>query len=215
MDCLDACPGFDDLMDGDGDGVPDECDTCKGADDNIDCNVNGVPDPCEILHGQADDTDGNGIPDECDIAPVSVALGGRYLTVTPAAGNEALALRFTSPDFPCLSLYVDQTGALVDLPVQLLPSQWGTVLIHDEIVVPSVTYDIHAEFVGGLTSAPGRTTLWQWATWTTIASPTLPTPSLSSWLSRAISHSRRWRRSIFFRVIQTESPTWMTSSAWF
>ncbi|MCH8148859.1 MAG: hypothetical protein IH987_12815, partial [Planctomycetes bacterium] len=54
----------DDVGDDDGDGVINSCDLCPGFDDNIDCQPNGIPDGCDT------DTDGDTVPDECDPCPL-------------------------------------------------------------------------------------------------------------------------------------------------
>jgi hypothetical protein len=41
----DVCPGYPDLLDADGDAVPDGCDQCSGFDD-IDADGDGIPDAC-------------------------------------------------------------------------------------------------------------------------------------------------------------------------
>lgn len=83
-DCDDLCPGFDDHLDCDKDGIPDGCeedcngnsvpDDCEVADcapqnPNYpgcdDCNLNGVLDACDISSGVSMDADGDGVPDEC------------------------------------------------------------------------------------------------------------------------------------------------------
>ncbi|WP_370480310.1 PKD domain-containing protein [Tamlana flava] len=95
-DIDDQCPGFDDTIDTDGDGIPDGCDTCNdlvdndadGVSDCIDQEINspcpnnvdangvsldsdgdGVCDDLDICPGGNDtiDTDGDGIPDYCDV----------------------------------------------------------------------------------------------------------------------------------------------------
>ncbi|MCH7995204.1 MAG: hypothetical protein IIB57_12285 [Planctomycetes bacterium] len=53
-----------DVGDDDGDGVANSCDLCPGFDDNIDCQPNGIPDGCET------DTDGDMVPDDCDPCPL-------------------------------------------------------------------------------------------------------------------------------------------------
>ncbi|MFQ5462592.1 MAG: right-handed parallel beta-helix repeat-containing protein, partial [Phycisphaerae bacterium] len=152
-DCNDICAGFDDLVDTDGDGVPDGCDTCNGADDTIDCNHNAVADPCEILEGLVADNDGNGIPDVCDIAPVASGVGGRYLRATPVPAAEPVALRVSSPnDHPCLLRWVSPDGLLINTPVFLLPEQWGSIGIHGSEIRPSSTYEIVADYLGGMSS---------------------------------------------------------------
>ena len=75
-DCRDQCPGQDDSVDTDGDGVPDGCDTdadndgvpdaqdqCPGSDDRVDSDGDGVPDGCDT------DADNDGVPDAQDQCP--------------------------------------------------------------------------------------------------------------------------------------------------
>lgn len=45
--CVDVCPGNDDVPDTDGDGVPDCADVCPVGDDNIDTDADGAPDACD------------------------------------------------------------------------------------------------------------------------------------------------------------------------
>jgi len=79
-DSLDQCPGYDDSIDVDDDGIPDDCDSlidndgdgvansvdeCEGHDDNIDVDQDGTPDGCDSLL----DNDGDGVAnsvDECE-----------------------------------------------------------------------------------------------------------------------------------------------------
>lgn len=49
----DRCPGFDDRLDADGDGLPDDCDPC----------------PVDTLLSDGADRDGDGNPDTCDVCP--------------------------------------------------------------------------------------------------------------------------------------------------
>lgn len=69
-DACDACPGFDDLADGDQDAVPDSCDNCPETAnlDQTDSDTDGVGDACDLCPGFDDsiDSDGDGIPDGCD-----------------------------------------------------------------------------------------------------------------------------------------------------
>lgn len=65
-DGLDVCPGGDDNMDGDNDGIPDFCDGC--AVDCPDSDCDSVCDADDVCPGGDDtsDVDGDGIPDLCD-----------------------------------------------------------------------------------------------------------------------------------------------------
>ena len=79
-DADDKCPGEDDTIDVDADGVPDDCDEnidtdgdgvsdaedrCEGHDDRIDVDTDGYPDACDILV----DSDYDGVGDSDDICP--------------------------------------------------------------------------------------------------------------------------------------------------
>ncbi len=72
-DGCDACPGFNDALDADGDGVPNGCDACPGADDTVDSDSDGVPDGCDVCPGYNDgaDADSDTVPDGCDACPGS------------------------------------------------------------------------------------------------------------------------------------------------
>ncbi len=93
-DAQDQCPGFDDNLDLDSDGIPDGCDNdndndgvpdnidaCPGSDDSLDNDNDGIPDGCDTdadndgVNDAADtcpgfddnsDVDNDGIPDGCD-----------------------------------------------------------------------------------------------------------------------------------------------------
>ncbi len=71
----DICPGGNDSMDGDGDGIPDFCDTCDGSLNGVACNDN---DPCTIndvydvlcnCAGTFADDDNDGVCNADDICP--------------------------------------------------------------------------------------------------------------------------------------------------
>jgi len=159
-------------VDCDQNGFPDECDLAydAGADcnDNFvpdvcesaeDCNENGTVDFCDLLAGTSADENGNGIPDECEaITPISEASGARYLLITPAGMPDVrVALRVSSPDFPCLTKYVSDTGGatgLSDNPTYLTAGEWGTVTVGDDAIVPSAVYEVVADRDDGVASAP-------------------------------------------------------------
>ncbi len=69
--CVDICPGFDDLVDSDHDGVPNGCDLCPGFDDTQDADGDSIPDGCDACPGFDDlaDADGDGVADGCDLCP--------------------------------------------------------------------------------------------------------------------------------------------------
>ncbi|OWY73062.1 hypothetical protein B7486_01575 [cyanobacterium TDX16] len=67
LDCKDVCPGSDDTLDCDTDGIPDGCESdcdSNGVPDDceVDCNSNGMADVCEVF----DDCNTNGVPDACE-----------------------------------------------------------------------------------------------------------------------------------------------------
>lgn len=64
----DVCPGFDDAIDVDSDGVPDGCDVCRGDDASGDADSDGVCDDIDACPGFDDavDADSDGVPDDCD-----------------------------------------------------------------------------------------------------------------------------------------------------
>ena len=70
----DLCPGFDDTVDDDQDGIPDSCDDCDGltvdneCDDDDDCTINDVYDTACNCEGVFADADGDGfcVTDDVD-----------------------------------------------------------------------------------------------------------------------------------------------------
>ena len=79
-DSLDQCPGYDDSIDVDDDGIPDDCDSlidndgdgvansvdeCEGHDDDIDVDQDGTPDGCDPLLDNDGDSVANSV-DECE-----------------------------------------------------------------------------------------------------------------------------------------------------
>lgn len=89
-----------------------------------------------------------------------VAVGPRYLAVTPAVGDTLVALKVTSPDWPCLSRYVGADGVLQSSPDFQAPTAWGTVYARGSDIVADTPYDVQTD--DGMTlSARART--WHWA----------------------------------------------------
>jgi hypothetical protein len=96
-------------------------------------------------------------------APLVTAKQPRYLLVTPQPPGDfpAMALRVTSPDYPCLNRYIGANGLLVSSPVFRTPNQWGTVLVRSANIIPNTRYEVVAED-GTFVSEPGaaRTSRW-------------------------------------------------------
>lgn len=137
---------------------PDICDDTGLCDDNFE--VDGAPCNDENVCTEDDVCDtglcvGTPIPQ----APVVVSEGPRHLAVTPQpVGSVApVALLVTSPDWTCVSKYVQADGLLDPNPVFQLPDEWDTVVVQSPDLVPSSTYDVVAE-CGTYTSALGSAT---------------------------------------------------------
>lgn len=102
-------------------------------------------------------------PNPCPMLPIVTALGSRYLSVTPQAWvpTEMVALRISSPRFPCLSKYIaldSGMGRVIDSPVFLPASEWGTVRVADVEIVPSTTYELQTQSAIGLSGPASATT---------------------------------------------------------
>lgn len=70
-DSQDKCPGFDDAIDVDADGIPDGCDTLIDSDGD---GVGDVIDNCpDVSNPGQEDSDGNGVGDACEVNPGSLA----------------------------------------------------------------------------------------------------------------------------------------------
>ena len=140
------------------------------CDDGLWCNG---AETCDPLNGCQAGT-GPCQPDEaCDETagvcvgpPSAVAVGARYLAVTPPAGLASVALRVEAQDFVCLPRYVDADGRLVNEPVFQSSAAWGTVYVADKEVIPFTLYDVRADVRGptdpvNLTGAVSAST-WAW-----------------------------------------------------
>jgi len=94
--------------------------------------------------------------------PTATTAGSRYLRVTPAPGVDPIALRITSPDLICLTMYADADGFLGDVPVFRTPDEWGIVLVLGEEIIPQTTYFVQAENVATVRSDVAETTTDIW-----------------------------------------------------
>ena len=103
---------------------------------------------------------------DCGLAtipiPAVASAGSRYLSVTPEAGDDPIALRITSPDLTCIIKFVDADGLLVDFPVLRTPAEWGTVLVRGEEIIPEVTYFVQAEDAASNRSDVAEATTDKW-----------------------------------------------------
>jgi hypothetical protein len=143
----------------------DNPDTCNGLGF---CDVNNEPNglPC----GDGDDctsadacADGECIGVPVPQMPVVQAVGSRYLSVTPQpiGSPVPIALRITSPDYPCLMMWINTDGSLTNSPVFQTPAQWGKILVSGPQIIPLTDYEVEAE-CGTFLSAPGAATTWVW-----------------------------------------------------
>jgi hypothetical protein len=96
-------------------------------------------------------------------SPVTVvAVGPRYLAVTPPAGRPSVALRVDLSGAGCSARYVDAAGQLVDTPVFQDSASWGTVLVHDRAIVPATSYAVEAIVPPATVVGSGTDTTWAW-----------------------------------------------------
>lgn len=105
---------------------------------------------------------GNAIP----VAPIVQAISSRHIRVTPQPGsdnNAPVALHVTSPTWPCLDQWIDNSGALVPIGSRVFKtaSQWGTILVQDPDIVPSSEYHVVAT-CGSFDSAAGIDFSYRW-----------------------------------------------------
>ncbi len=116
--------------------------------------------------------DGNDCTDDtCDpatgevtrliLTPSAAGGGARALMVTPQSCSGQVAVLVTSPDYPCVSMYVDADGMLVETPEMRTPTEWADVAIRGELIVPSSTYTIQCWASDVLSEAASATT-WMW-----------------------------------------------------
>jgi len=153
-----------------GDQTDSQCDnpnTCDG--------FGGCLDNFEIAGAACDDGEICTGPDVCAagacviipgiLPPIVEAMGVRHLLVTPQTGFApvSVALRVTSPTWPCLDDYVDAGGRLVPAAGKVfqLPSEWGTIVVQDPDIVPGSVYRIEAE-CGAYRSALAIESTWRW-----------------------------------------------------
>lgn len=156
VECLDdshcddgvACNGIETCVSGECQpGIPLDCD------DGNECTL----DTCEPEEGCVH---------TLVCTPTVLAVGPRYLAITPPADQASLALRIESEVLPCTPKYVDENGLLTDTPVFQSSAAWGTVFVADREIIPSIEYSVVADVrqeheAENLTPAVTATT-WSW-----------------------------------------------------
>lgn len=126
-----------------------------------DCNDNNACTTDACVNMQCENTPVNcddGIActvDSCDTVlgcqhvntcnPVVVAVGPRYIRITPPAGIPSVALRVESAGFSCLPKYVDATGHLSATPVFQSSAAWGSINVGDRELIPNTLYNVAAD----------------------------------------------------------------------
>lgn len=161
-------PNFEPFGTSCGDPFDDQC-------DNPDiCDGGGLCDPnFELTGTPCDDADICTGDDVCDLglcagvaiptAPTVLSVGPKAFSISanPPGSVSPVALRVTSPDWPCLLKYVQANGTLNDNPVFQLPVDWDTIIITGGLIVPSSEYVVEAE-CGAFLSDPDSATTCLW-----------------------------------------------------
>ncbi len=145
-------------------GIPDQTDIAKGT--SSDCNRSHSPDDCDLGSGVSEDDNLNGVPDECELQPlVPTEQGCRYFAVSRLSrfSTMSVALRVTSPDYPCLGRYVGVTSVLQHARLLRPAADWPeTVYIRGREIVPQTTYIVEIELSDGSHLAPASATTSRW-----------------------------------------------------
>jgi hypothetical protein len=131
-DCLDICPGYDDLADADEDGVPDGCDNCPDVynPEQEDENSNQIGDACEgCCVGRVGDVNSSG-DDEPTIGDVTTLIDAKFIAgscegkihcfeeadINQSAVGDPLCDDITIGDISLLIDYLFITGPSLGLP---------------------------------------------------------------------------------------------------
>lgn len=165
------------------DGIPCTDDSCilgdcfhvpnnAACDDGLYCNGveeciagTGCQSPGNPCHNPADC---NEVLDNCGTAcepPSVLAIGPRYISVTPPAGPDPVAILVTgNPNdatIACLSKYVQANGTLGTNPVFQTPATWGTVFVKGADIRPTKKYRVCTACALGF-SEIRTATLWRY-----------------------------------------------------
>ena len=95
--------------------------------------------------------------------PTVVVEGSRYLSVDPAGVVSNVAIRVTSPDYPCMDKFATSSGLLEDAPELQTATAWGTRRIADGPLVPLKRYDVSIVYEDGHSSDPVPITMGRFA----------------------------------------------------
>ena len=95
------------------------------------------------------------------VAPITAGVGSKAISITPqpAGSSQAVSLLVTSPDWPCLSKFVNANGKLQDSPVFQSIQAWDTIVVTGPDIVPESTYEIQAGCDSFLTASGTATTV--------------------------------------------------------
>jgi len=102
-------------------------------------------------------------PATVHVGALAVAEGCRYIRVTPGEGTTLTALRVQglSTDVTCVDHFVRIDGTLGTSPVFRTGTQWGTIFVRDERIIPSAQYRVATE-CGASTSSSVVVTTGVW-----------------------------------------------------
>ena len=152
---------YDQLIEVDGNCVPDECDP--------DCNDNGITDVCDIADGTSTDSNADNVPDEC-FSAVTAPSGtagvtkNRYLSFVPSNGLAVAAIAVDLPDgrqgWVGEPVLLDDRGVdaqmvalVVDAPVfRVWPED--VVYVTGCVVIPDQEYELRAMIAPATFSDP-------------------------------------------------------------
>jgi hypothetical protein len=100
-------------------------------------------------------------------APIAVAESGRALTVTAPEHTRPMALLVegdpSNPNVSCVASYVQADGRLAAAPVFQDYTDWGTIIVNGDAVVPETTFIVSCDYgeLGlSLKATTASTTLW-------------------------------------------------------
>lgn len=100
--------------------------------------------------------------------------GNRYVSLTTPDEAGVVALQISSPDFPCLTKYVDLDGEVGDSPIYQSMNMWDQIQVFGQEVIPGVSYDFRFEFADGRVTPFAGSTTYRWGDVVGIMKDSLP-----------------------------------------